>query len=51
MGTDTECDLAIEAQQRGPSAPRIATVRARLLADHCGVPAQEAAAAIASRRR
>ena len=46
MGTDSECDLAIEAasdvQRRA-----IETVRARLLADHCGVSAAEAAQAIA----
>ena len=47
MGTDTECDLAIEAQS-AEQRRNIATVRARLLADHCGVSAQEAAAAIAT---
>ena len=37
MGTDTECDLAIEARNAAERAAIIATVRARLLADHCGV--------------
>jgi phosphatidylserine/phosphatidylglycerophosphate/cardiolipin synthase-like enzyme/uncharacterized membrane protein YdjX (TVP38/TMEM64 family) len=45
MGTDTECDLAIEAQSADQRRD-IATVRARLVADHCGVSEQEAAAAI-----
>ena len=48
MGTDSECDLAIEAcsdaQRRA-----IATIRARLVADHCGVGVAEAAQAIAQR--
>jgi|SoiMethySBSTD1v2_1073268.scaffolds.fasta_scaffold16579_9 phosphatidylserine/phosphatidylglycerophosphate/cardiolipin synthase-like enzyme/uncharacterized membrane protein YdjX (TVP38/TMEM64 family) len=45
MGTDTECDLAIEAR-REDQRRDIATIRARLVADHCGVSEQEAAAAI-----
>lgn len=44
MGADTECDLVVEA--RG-EAERLAilSVRDRLLADHCGVPSGEVAAA------
>jgi phosphatidylserine/phosphatidylglycerophosphate/cardiolipin synthase-like enzyme/uncharacterized membrane protein YdjX (TVP38/TMEM64 family) len=45
MGTDTECDLAIEAASDAERRA-IETMRARLLADHCGVPQLEAAAAI-----
>jgi uncharacterized membrane protein YdjX (TVP38/TMEM64 family) len=39
MGTDTECDLAIEAADTEDRAG-ILDVRNRLLADHCGVPAE-----------
>jgi phosphatidylserine/phosphatidylglycerophosphate/cardiolipin synthase-like enzyme/uncharacterized membrane protein YdjX (TVP38/TMEM64 family) len=46
MGTDTECDLAIEAASADDRL-RIASVRHRLLGDHCGVGEQEAAAAVA----
>jgi uncharacterized membrane protein YdjX (TVP38/TMEM64 family) len=46
MGTDTECDLAIEARNDGERAA-IRRARARLLADHCGVLAAEADEAIA----
>lgn len=42
MGTDTECDLAIEAATDGERA-QIAAVRNRLLADHCGVSATDVA--------
>jgi phospholipase D1/2 len=42
MGTDTECDLAIEAVSAGERAGILA-VRHRLLADHCGVEAAEVA--------
>ena len=38
MGTDTECDLALEARSDAERAA-IRQVRARLLADHCGVAA------------
>ena len=48
MGTDSECDLALEARNDAERAA-IAPVRARLLADHCGVAAEEAAQALASR--
>jgi phospholipase D1/2 len=48
MGTDSECDLALEAQTGGQRRA-VATVRARLLADHCGVTEPEAASAIESR--
>ena len=47
MGTDTECDLVIEADgvlQR----KEIAAVRSRLLADHCGTTAAEVADRLAS---
>jgi len=46
MGADTECDLAIEAADEGQRAA-ITAVRARLLGDHCGVPADEVADALA----
>jgi hypothetical protein len=42
MGTDTECDLAIEATTNEERA-RIAAVRNRLMADHCGVSANDVA--------
>ena len=41
MGTDTECDLVVEARSE-PERSRIRGVRARLLADHCGVSVEEA---------
>jgi phospholipase D1/2 len=41
MGTDTECDLMIEATSDGERMA-IWQVRARLLADHCGVSVQQA---------
>ncbi len=44
MGADTECDLAIEARGDAERAA-ILSVRDRLLADHCGVAAEEVAAA------
>jgi phosphatidylserine/phosphatidylglycerophosphate/cardiolipin synthase-like enzyme/uncharacterized membrane protein YdjX (TVP38/TMEM64 family) len=46
MGTDSECDLAIEAVSEDERRA-IATIRARLLADHCGVSVAEGAQAIA----
>src|SRR5882724_864012 len=46
MGTDTECDLAIEADSDA-QAQAIRAIRARLLGDHCGVPEDVAARAIA----
>jgi phosphatidylserine/phosphatidylglycerophosphate/cardiolipin synthase-like enzyme/uncharacterized membrane protein YdjX (TVP38/TMEM64 family) len=46
MGTDTECDLVIEAADDG-ARQAIAAVRARLVADHCGVSESEAAQTIA----
>ena len=46
MGTDTECDLAIEADCEA-QVRAIRAIRARLLGDHCGVPEQVAARAIA----
>jgi phospholipase D1/2 len=45
MGTDTECDLAIEADCDA-QAGAIRAIRARLLGDHCGVPEEVAARAI-----
>ena len=45
MGTDTECDLALEARSEDQRRD-IETIRARLVADHCGVSEQEAAEAI-----
>ena len=39
MGTDSECDLALEARNDAERAA-IRRVRARLLADHCGVAAE-----------
>jgi phosphatidylserine/phosphatidylglycerophosphate/cardiolipin synthase-like enzyme/uncharacterized membrane protein YdjX (TVP38/TMEM64 family) len=42
MGTDTECDLAIEATTQDERV-RIIAVRNRLMADHCGVSAAEVA--------
>ncbi|MEA2948692.1 MAG: phospholipase [Alphaproteobacteria bacterium] len=45
MGTDTECDLAIEADCEA-HASAIRAIRARLLGDHCGVPEEVAAHAI-----
>jgi uncharacterized membrane protein YdjX (TVP38/TMEM64 family) len=45
MGTDTECDIAIEAADERQRAG-IVSVRNRLIADHCGVRADEVAAAL-----
>lgn len=44
MGTDTECDLVIEATSDAERAA-IRQVRARLLADHCGVSIEAALSA------
>jgi phosphatidylserine/phosphatidylglycerophosphate/cardiolipin synthase-like enzyme/uncharacterized membrane protein YdjX (TVP38/TMEM64 family) len=41
MGTDTECDLMIEAKS-AVEREAIRRIRARLLADHCGVSVDEA---------
>jgi phospholipase D1/2 len=41
MGTDTECDLVIAARSESERAT-IRQVRARLLADHCGVSGEHA---------
>lgn len=46
MGTDTECDLVIEARSERERAGIVA-VRDRLLADHCGVSAAQVARAVA----
>ena len=45
MGTDTECDLAIEAENDAQRRA-IQAIRARLLGDHCGVTEEVAARAI-----
>jgi phospholipase D1/2 len=42
MGTDTECDLAVEAVD-DRQLSQIASVRDRLLADHCGANASQVA--------
>lgn len=47
MGADTECDLIVEAGT-GAERAAIARVRDRLLGEHCGVPAEEVAAALAN---
>jgi phospholipase D1/2 len=47
MGTDSECDLALEAHSEAERTA-IRQIRARLVADHCGVSVQEAADAIAA---
>ena len=44
MGTDTECDLALEAASDGERTA-VRRIRARLIADHCGVAPEEAAEA------
>ena len=46
MGADTECDLAIEASTDRERAA-ITRLRDRLLGEHCGVSAEEVAAALA----
>jgi phospholipase D1/2 len=50
MGTDTECDLAIEARTEAERAA-IASVASRLLADHCGTSPTEVLHLLASGRR
>ena len=45
MGTDTECDLLIEGHTAGDRA-KIAEIRNRLIADHCGTTAEEVARAL-----
>ena len=47
MGTDTECDLAIDASSSEERA-QILDVRHRLLADHCGTTPEEVARFFAS---
>src|SRR5205807_8295945 len=46
MGTDTECDLAVEAAH-ADARDTIARLRNRLLGEHCGVKADAVAAALA----
>ena len=45
MGTDTECDLAIEARSDGRARRDRAACATGCWRDHCGVPAAQAAAA------
>jgi phospholipase D1/2 len=47
MGTDTECDLAIEAETAG-GREKILDIRHRLLADHCGITPVEVAEFLAA---
>lgn len=47
MGTDTECDLTIEAADAADRAA-IAETRARLIAEHCGVDPAELRARLAT---
>ena len=49
MGADTECDLAIVAESDRERAT-IVRLRDRLLGEHCGVSAEEVAAALAQQR-
>ena len=46
MGTDTECDLAVEARDADERG-KIRNIRNRLIADHCGTDADAVAAALA----
>lgn len=46
MGTDTECDIAIQARD-ATQREQIAGIRNRLLADHCGVKADDVAGILA----
>ncbi len=46
MGTDTECNIAIEAQN-APEREAISATRNRLIADHCGVDSDVVAQAYA----
>ena len=48
MAVDTECDLVIEAKNRGHRA-KILDIRNRLLADHCGLSAGQVATEMATR--
>jgi phospholipase D1/2 len=50
MGTDTECDLAIEARNE-TERTAIASVANRLLADHCGTSPTEVLHLLASGKR
>jgi phosphatidylserine/phosphatidylglycerophosphate/cardiolipin synthase-like enzyme/uncharacterized membrane protein YdjX (TVP38/TMEM64 family) len=45
MGTDTECDLMVEARDAGQRAA-VARIRDRLIAEHTGVPREAVAARI-----
>jgi len=46
MGTDTECDIAIEARHAG-DREAIVAIRNRLIGDHCGTGIQSVRAALA----
>jgi len=48
MGLDSECDLAIESNERNDCRDAIAGFRRRLLAEHLGIEAPEVAAAEAA---
>ncbi|MFN3350448.1 VTT domain-containing protein [Pseudorhodoplanes sp.] len=47
LGTDTECDLVIEARD-GRDRVAIASIRNRLLGEHCGVTAEAVAQSLAA---
>lgn len=46
MGTDTECDLTVEARTEA-ERKSVATIRNRLVGEHCGATEEEVAAALA----
>lgn len=47
MGTDTECDLAVEAKDE-TTRSAITRIRNTLIADHCGVTADDVASSLAA---
>ncbi len=49
MGYDTECDLALEADEDTHVAHVIRSFRARLLAEHLGTSPEQVSAAVAER--
>jgi phospholipase D1/2 len=50
MGYDTECDLALEADDDMHIAVGIRSFRTRLLAEHLGTSAEQVSAIVAERR-
>lgn len=48
MGTDTECDLTVEAST-GAERETVASIRNRLIAEHCGATEEEVATALAAK--